>query len=476
VARGVTSAAASRKRKGGVAGFLAVLFVLIVLAALAAVGGYFYAHTVYTQPGPATANGKPRIVMIEPGASAPAIARQLKQAGAIGDEFQFKLAVKAAETIWKPAPLAGAPIRKPGDKLVMKTGEFAIPSAASMEQIISVLSTAKPIQYTVVVPEGLTSAVIVKMLTDGKWDEWHPAGQPADTDARTFQLGGTPPAETPEEGTLLPGDYQVLRGDTIEGVLKRMSKAQDELFKSLWDNRKPDLPFTSQREAVNLASIVEKETGVPQERPLVAAAFITRLKEHIRLQSDATVTYVLNRGDKQGTALTAEENRTTSPYNTYQNDGLPPTPICNPGKDAIAAVLNPPDSRAIYFVADGVTGGHRFAETLAEHEKNVASLARLRAGERAAANAQKKAADALAKSNAPAGAPSPAAPAVKPAPASPTPAAARSPEPAPQTRASAKPSATPPAASSTPKAAATGSAPKASPSAPRSTPASPPTP
>ena len=396
---GLISGPAPRRRKSGGIGFLGVLALLILLAAAAATGGYFYAHSLYTQPGPPTVDGRPRIVMIEPGAAAPGIARQLRQAGAIANELEFKLAVKAAETIWKPAPPAAGAARKPGDRFVIKTGEFAIPSAASMEQIISVLSTAKPIQYTVVVPEGLTSVVIVRMLTEGQWEAWHPPGQPADVKPRTLHLNGKPPAELPAEGTLLPGAYQVLRGDTVEGVLKRMAKAQDDLLKSLWDNRKPDLPFTTQREAINLASIVEKETGVPLERPLVAAAFITRLKEHIRLQSDATVTYVLNRGDKQGTALTAEENRTTSAYNTYQNDGLPPTPICNPGKDAIAAVLNPPESRAIYFVADGVTGGHRFAETLADHEKNVASLVRLRAGERAAANAQKKAADALAKSN-----------------------------------------------------------------------------
>jgi UPF0755 protein len=351
--------------------------------------------------------------------------------------------VKAADTIWKPAPLPGAPPKKSADKLVLKTGEFAIPSAASMEQIISVLSTAKPIQYTVVVPEGLTSAVIVKMLTEGQWDEWHPAGQAADANARTLQLAGKPPATVPE-GSLLPGDYQVLRGDTVEGVLKRMAKAQDDLMKSLWDNRRPDLPLTSQAEAINLASIVEKETGVPAERPLVAAAFITRLKDHIRLQADSTNLYGKDRGANAGLAMTKAENDAASPYNTYQNDGLPPTAICNPGKDAIAAVLNPPDSKAIYFVADGVTGGHKFADTLAEHEKNVASLARLRAGERAAANAQKKAEEAFAKSNSLA-APGNPAPQATGAPARPSPgatpmAAPATPKPAPTTPVAPKPS------------------------------------
>ena len=365
---------------------------LVVLAALVGVGGYFYAHNVYTQAGPATADGKPRIVMIQPGDTGPEIAKRLHDAGAINSEFQFKLAVKAADTIWKPAPVAGAPAKKPSDRLVLKTGEFAVPSAASMEKVIAVLSTAKPIQYTVVVPEGLTSAVIVDMLQKTQWIEWHPVGQAADPNPRTLQLAGAAPAETPAEGTLLPGDYQVLRGEAVEGLLKRMSKAQDDLMKMVWDNRKPDLPFMSQREAINLASIVEKETGVPAgasagrggiHHPAERAIFAFR-----RIQP--TVTYVQGPWRQcRALAMTARPRtaRTLSPYNTYQNDGLPPTAISNPGKDAIVAVLNPPDSKAIYFVADGVTGGHKFAETLAEHEKNVASLARLRAGERAAANA-----------------------------------------------------------------------------------------
>jgi UPF0755 protein len=214
------------------------------------------------------------------------------------------------------------------------------------------------------VPEGLTSQLILSLLVEKKWKATGGASP-------TYQLGGSVPA-LPAEGVLLPGDYAVTRGDTIASVVDRMIKAQQDLLAELWPNRQAGLPFKTKEEAVNLASIVENETGVSHERAKVASLFINRLNKGMRLQSDPTIVYGITRGVPLGHGLRVSEIANKTEWNTYQIDGLPKTPICNPGRESIKAVLQPAVTDYIYFVADG-SGGHVFASTLGEHNANVAN-------------------------------------------------------------------------------------------------------
>jgi UPF0755 protein len=188
--------------------------------------------------------------------------------------------------------------------------------------------------------------------------------------------------EVPEEGVLLPETYRADRGDSRQSVVDRMRSDQQALLDRLWAARQPGLPLSSPREAVILASIVEKETGQTDERKRVAGVFINRLRMGMRLQSDPTVIYAISRGEPLGRGLRASELLSRSPWNTYAYSGLPPTPIANPGKASLEAVLDPIQTQDLYFVADG-TGGHVFARTLAEHNANVArwrEVERARAG------------------------------------------------------------------------------------------------
>jgi UPF0755 protein len=180
----------------------------------------------------------------------------------------------------------------------------------------------------------------------------------------------------PEEGELLPETYAYTRGETRDGMVRTMMKAQDDFVEEIWGKRATELPFNTREEAIILASIVEKETGVADERPRIAAVFVNRLKKGMRLESDPTVIYGLTKGEPLGRGIRLSELRKETPYNTYVINGLPPTPIANPGKAAIEAVLNPLDTEDIFFVADG-TGGHAFAATLEEHNRNVAKWRRV---------------------------------------------------------------------------------------------------
>jgi UPF0755 protein len=188
--------------------------------------------------------------------------------------------------------------------------------------------------------------------------------------------------EFPEEGVLLPETYRADRGDSRQSLVDRMRSDQQALLDRLWAARQPGLPLNSPREAVILASIVEKETGQADERRRVAGVFINRLRMGMRLQSDPTAIYAISRGEPLGRGLKASELLSRSPWNTYAYSGLPPTPIANPGKASLEAVLDPIQTQELYFVADG-SGGHVFARTLSEHEANVArwrEVERARAG------------------------------------------------------------------------------------------------
>jgi UPF0755 protein len=337
-----------------------VVILASVLALLAAVGvgGWFYGQNVYSQPGPTTEDGAPRTVMIEQGSRVSTIAGALKAAGAIRDDFEFTTVVRVIN--WWPF----------GEDVAMKAGEYAVPSGASIKDIIRQLSEGRSLHYAVVIPEGLTSEMIMKLLAEKEWKPIGGAGP-------GVKLAGEAPT-TPEEGVMLPGDYAIQRGDTLESVVQRSIKAQKDLLADVWANRQPGLPLKTPEEAIILASVVEKETGNADEQPQVAALFINRLRRPMRLEADATIVYGITRGVPLGRQIRQSEKDRKTDWNTYQMDGLPKTPICNPGARAIRAVLDPPVTRHLFFVADG-TGGHVFAETYAEHLKNVATWRNVRA-------------------------------------------------------------------------------------------------
>jgi UPF0755 protein len=206
------------------------------------------------------------------------------------------------------------------------------------------------VHHRVTIPEGTTSRQAVDILMH--------------VDVLTGDI------PTPPEGTLLPETYDVVRGETRAAVLQRMMDADDRLLAQLWASRRKGLPYTNIEQAVTLASIVEKETAVNAERPRVAAVYLNRLSQGMKLEADPTVIYGLNGGAPLGHGIRESELQANTPYNTYLNPGLPPTPIDNPGRASLAAVMDPPTTADLYFVADG-TGGHAFSKTLAEHAQNV---------------------------------------------------------------------------------------------------------
>jgi len=240
-----------------------------------------------------------------------------------------------------------------GDKaLQLKAGDYEVRAGASVRELVDLISEGKTVTYKVTVPEGLTSQQIVDRLQ-------------ADPN-----LSGDITA-TPAEGGLLPETFVTQRGAARQGVLDSMAAESRKLMERLWVQRKKDLPIKTWDEAVILASIVEKETGRNDERDRVAAVFINRLRQNMRLQSDPTILYGLFGGKVVwGRPIQRTEIGQKTAHNTYQIDGLPPTPICNPGRHSIEAVLQPRESRELYFVADG-SGGHAFAATLKDHNANV---------------------------------------------------------------------------------------------------------
>ena len=234
----------------------------------------------------------------------------------------------------------------------LRAGEFTFPAHASLRDVLTVLRTARPVQHSLTIPEGLTGKQIQAIL------------------AHTDALSG--PTEAIEEGSVLPQTYQFELGTSPDALLARARAAMAKTLDQEWTKRSPDVKLASARDALILASIVERETAVADERPHVAAVFLNRLKAGMRLQSDPTVVFGASAG--AGTLdhpLTRAELDRDDPYNTYRNRGLPPGPICAPGIASLRAVLHPATSDDLYFVADG-TGRHVFARTLDEHNRNVA--------------------------------------------------------------------------------------------------------
>jgi UPF0755 protein len=237
----------------------------------------------------------------------------------------------------------------------LKPGEYAFQKNASLRDVIGTMVEGKVVQHAVTVPEGLTSEQIVGRLSDN--------------DIFTGSVH-----EIPREGTLLPETYKFPRGTSRDQVIQRMQREQKRVVAEIWERRSPDVPVKTPDQLVTLASIVEKETGKPDERSRVAAVFVNRLKQKIKLQSDPTIIYGLVGGKGTlGRPIKRSEITQPSPYNTYVIDGLPPGPISNPGRASLEAAANPARTRDLYFVADG-TGGHAFTETYDQHQKNVAKL------------------------------------------------------------------------------------------------------
>lgn len=314
--------------------FLAIVAVLVAVAALAGGAAVYWAWERFNAEGPLSAETN---VIIPEGAGLIGIAEKLEAEGVIEDPLIFTLGARALEA----------------DR-ALKAGEFAFPAAVSARGAVEILMRGERVVRRVTVPEGLTSLEIVALLNavDG--------------------LKGELPQEPPPEGSLLPETYHFHYGDRRQDVLDRMRDSMQETLSELWPERAQGLPIKSPEEAVILASIVEKETGVAGERPLVASVFINRLDKGMRLQSDPTVAYALTQANgAMDRALTRQDWKFDHPYNTYVHAGLPPGPIANPGRAALQAVLNPAESDYLYFVADG-SGGHAFAKTLAQHNRNVA--------------------------------------------------------------------------------------------------------
>lgn len=324
----------SREARSQLVIFLNFVMTVITFLAVAAVALVYYAFREYQQPGPLAED---TTFIVREGAGISEIAESLQRRDIVSNARIFKTVTQFM-----------------GDDQKSRHGEYAIKANASMLEIMDILKSGKSIQYSVTLPEGLTVKQMFKKI----------AADP--------NLDGDLPAELPAEGTLRPDTYKFTRGSKRTAVLAQMSSSQSRILDEVWEKRDKDLPIASKEEMLILASIVEKETGKSDERPQVASVFLNRIKKGMRLQSDPTIVYGLFGGDGKPVdrELTRADIDKSTPYNTYRIDGLPPTPIANPGRAALEAVANPSRTDYLYFVADG-SGGHAFATTLDEHNENV---------------------------------------------------------------------------------------------------------
>lgn len=311
-----------------------------VLASMTIVTGAVvsWGYGQFKAPGPLKTK---TTLIIERGSGIDGITRDLQKAGVLDHPLVFRVASRFGA--------ADNPL---------KAGEFAFGPGISPEETLGLLRSGKTVVRRLTVPEGLTTADIMSLLVSSEG------------------LKGVV-ATIPEEGALLPETYHFSFGDQRQAIVRRMTDAMDSLLANLWRNRVPGSPLASARKALILASIVEKETAKPAERPRIAAVFLNRLKKGMRLQSDPTVVYGLTGGVRAlGRPLTHADLKKPSPFNTYMIDELPPSPISNPGSASLEAVLRPAMTQDLYFVADG-SGGHVFSVTLKEHNRNVAKWRKL---------------------------------------------------------------------------------------------------
>ena len=311
------------------------LLTFVILLALASGIALYVGKQRFEAPGPLP---QEKVVNIPRGYGIRDIADLLQREGVINQPWVF---------------MAGVVVLKAREGL--KSGEYQFPKQASLHDVVDTIIEGKVVQHLFTAPEGQTSEQIVARLMAN------------DTLSGNIK-------EIPREGTLLPETYKFTRGTPRELIITRMEQAQNRVLKEIWERRSPDLPLKTPEQLVILASIVEKETGKPEERTRVAAVFANRLKQHMKLQSDPTIIYGLVGGKGSlGHPITRSERDQATPYNTYVIDVLPPGPIANPGRASLEAAASPARTRELYFVADG-TGGHTFSDTFEQHQKAVAKL------------------------------------------------------------------------------------------------------
>ena len=304
----------------------------LVLAAIVVL--YFLWWGPGPKPGPHT-------IIVKEGASVASVARELDRQGAIpGSARTYRVMARIL-----------------GSNDPIQAGEFEIPRGMGGAAILDLLQHGRPVQRLITVTEGMPSIIVAEKLA-----------------ANEFLTGPTP---TIAEGSLLPDSYGYQRGDSRAVLVARMQKAMNKVIAELWPKRSADCPIAMPEQAVTLASIVEKETGKASERPMIAGVYCNRLRIGMKLDADPTVIYPVTKGKPIGRRIRKSEINADNGYNTYRRPGLPEGPIANPGKESIAAVLHPAPTKALYFVADG-TGGHVFADTLAQHQANVAKWFALR--------------------------------------------------------------------------------------------------
>jgi UPF0755 protein len=311
------------------------IFSIILLLAIAGGVAWSYGKHKFEQQGPLD---RDKVVNIPKGLGLREIADLLARENVIEQPWVF---------------IGGVLVLKAKDEL--KYGEYKFTKQATLRETIETIVEGKVVQHAFTIPEGLTSEQIVARL--------------AEVD---FLSGNI--REIPKEGTLLPETYSFPRYMTREQAIQRMQNAHRRVVQEVWDRRSPDLPVKTPEALVTLASIVEKETGRPDERSRVAAVFVNRLRQRIKLQADPTIIYGLVGGKGTlGRPIMRSEIEQPTPYNTYVIEGLPPGPIANPGRASLEAAANPARTKEIYFVADG-TGAHAFAENLPQHQQNIAKL------------------------------------------------------------------------------------------------------
>jgi UPF0755 protein len=305
---------------------------ILVLAALLTL--YFLWWSPGPRPGPHT-------VTVKEGSTLSSVARQLEAQGAIpGTARSFSLIARVLGS--------GDPVQ---------AGEFEIPKGMGGAAVLDLLQHGRPVQRLITVTEGMPSIIVAEKLT-----------------ANPYLTGPLPAIP---EGSVLPDSYSFERGEARAALVRRMQAAMTKTLAQLWPKRTNACPVSTPQETVILASIVEKETGKPSERPMIAGVYCNRLKIGMKLDADPTVIYPVTKGKPLGRRILRSELNADNGYNTYKRPGLPDGPIANPGRESIAAVLNPASTSALYFVADG-TGGHVFADTLQQHQANVAKWYALR--------------------------------------------------------------------------------------------------
>ena len=305
---------------------------ILVVAVLGLVAGTTAYWRLWLAAGP---EAGPHRVKVEEGSTLASVARQLESQGVIPG---------TARTYRGMARMFGS-----SDPI--QAGEFEIPAGAGGAQVLDILQHGRPVVRLVTIPEGMPSILVQEKL------------------AAISELTG--PAPLPEEGSVLPNSYDWQAGESRASVLGRMTAAMEKMLQEEWSRKSPDAVVGTPREAVILASIVEKETGKAAERPMIAGVLSNRLRIGMALGADATTIYPITKGKPLGRMIRRSELAADNGYNTRRRAGLPVGPITNPGRDSIAAVLNPAKTDALYYVADG-SGGHVFARTLAEHNANVA--------------------------------------------------------------------------------------------------------